>query len=68
MSVAKRLIIDSGKPVLLTFDAFGTLFKPRESIACLYAQGARRHGLSGFSDKEIGDSFRKGRLLTYMHL
>ena len=62
MASTKRLIIDRGKPILLTFDAFGTLFRPREPIATLYAQGARKHGLSGFTDEEIGARFRKGGL------
>lgn len=60
MSMSKRLIIDRGKPLILTFDAFGTLFRPREPIARLYAQAARRHGLTGFTDDEVGEGFRKG--------
>lgn len=50
MSVKKRLII--------TFDAFGTLFRPREPIAVSYARIARECGLSGFSDAQINKRFR----------
>ncbi len=51
MSRTKRLI--------LTFDGFGTLFTPREPIAKSYADAARKYGLSGFTDDEIGSSFRE---------
>ncbi|KAL6718984.1 hypothetical protein ACLMJK_003219 [Lecanora helva] len=45
--------------LLLTFDAFGTLFVPRESIAKSYADAARKYGLSGFSNDDIALQFRK---------
>ena len=48
--------------LLLTLDAFGTLFIPREPIAKQYGDVARRHGLTGFSNEEISSSFRKGEL------
>jgi len=44
--------------LLLTFDAFGTLFQPRETIGKSYADLARKHGLSGFSENQIDSSFR----------
>lgn len=44
----------------LTFDAFGTLFYPRQPIATQYATVAREHGLSGFTDEEIGTRFKDG--------
>ncbi|KAF2761264.1 haloacid dehalogenase [Pseudovirgaria hyperparasitica] len=43
--------------LFLAFDAFGTLFAPKEPIAKQYSDIARRHGLSGFSDEEIKSSF-----------
>ena len=46
--------------ICLTFDAFGTLFHPRERIGKQYADVARQHGLSGFTDDEIDDGFRIG--------
>ncbi len=46
--------------VVLTVDAFGTLFTPREPIAKQYSHVARKHGLSGFTDEEVGTSFRTG--------
>lgn len=49
-----------GRPCLLTFDAFGTLFHPRKPIGLQYAEVARKHGLSGFTNEEVGASFRKG--------
>ena len=51
MSVRERLIV--------TFDAFGTLFTPREPIAKSYATIARKYGLSGFSDDQIASRFRE---------
>ena len=48
--------------LLLTLDAFGTLFVPREPIAKQYSDVARRYGLKGVSDKEVGLSFRRGKL------
>ena len=60
MSAVKRLIIDADKPILLTFDAFGTLFTPRKPVESLYTETARKHGLSGFTDQDIGTRFREG--------
>ena len=47
-------------PTLLTLDAFGTLFSPKEPIAKQYGDVARSLGLQGFSDEEVGAAFRKG--------
>ncbi|OCK76663.1 hypothetical protein K432DRAFT_283642, partial [Lepidopterella palustris CBS 459.81] len=47
------------KNLLLAFDAFGTLFTPRAPIATQYGEIARLHGLSGFSDDELKESFRR---------
>lgn len=46
------------RQLVLTFDAFGTLFTPREPIGQSYASTARRHGLSGFTDEQIASSFQ----------
>lgn len=46
---------------MLTLDAFGTLFYPRQSIGRLYGEMARMHGLSGFTDQDVDVSFRKGK-------
>ena len=48
------------RAIVLTVDAFGTLFTPREPIAKQYSHVARKHGLSGFTDEEVGTSFRTG--------
>ena len=45
---------------LVTFDAFGTLFTPKEPIPKQYGDAARRRGLSGFTNEDVGESFRKG--------
>ncbi|SLM34869.1 HAD-like domain [Lasallia pustulata] len=50
--------IPTRKSLCLTFDAFGTLFHPRQPIATQYAAAAREHGLSGFTDVEIGRRFK----------
>ncbi|KAL7822490.1 hypothetical protein V8C26DRAFT_389101 [Trichoderma gracile] len=39
--------------LLLCFDAFGTLFRPKGEVAQQYALVARQCGLTGFSDKEL---------------
>ncbi len=48
------------RAIVLTVDAFGTLFTPREPIAKQYGHVARKHGLSGFTDADVGTSFRSG--------
>ena len=48
------------RAVVLTLDAFGTLFTPREPVAKQYGHVARKHGLSGFTDEEVGLNFRAG--------
>ena len=53
MSARKRLV--------LTFDAFGTLFTPRAPIGKQYADIAKKHGLRGFTAQEIGENFGKGK-------
>ncbi|KAL8698769.1 MAG: hypothetical protein Q9224_001699 [Gallowayella concinna] len=48
-----------GRPLVLTFDAFGTLFHPCKPIGQQYAETARKHGLTGFTDQDLEASFRK---------
>ncbi len=48
----------SRRNLLLCFDAFGTLFKPKRPIAQQYGEVARQCGLGGFSDEELQASFR----------
>lgn len=50
--------ISRNRHLVLTFDAFGTLFYPRRPIGQQYAEVARRHGLSGFTDQDVGIGFR----------
>ncbi|KAI9699916.1 MAG: hypothetical protein M1820_006978 [Bogoriella megaspora] len=45
--------------LLICFDAFGTLFYPKRSIAEQYGKVARQHGLSGFTNHQIHENFRK---------
>ncbi|KAI4286180.1 MAG: hypothetical protein L6R38_000076 [Xanthoria sp. 2 TBL-2021] len=47
------------RPLVLTFDAFGTLFEPRQSIGQQYADAARTHGLTGLTNQHVEASFRK---------
>ena len=47
------------KNILLAFDAFGTLFTPRQPIAAEYGYLARRHGLLGLREEDIDTSFQK---------
>lgn len=48
------------RPLVLTFDAFGTLFYPRQPVAQQYAEIARKYGLSGLNEEDVGTSFRNG--------
>ncbi|KAL8812022.1 MAG: hypothetical protein Q9200_001354 [Gallowayella weberi] len=51
-----------GRHLVLTFDAFGTLFYPRQPIGQQYAETARTYGLSGFTDQDVEENFRKDSL------
>ena len=44
--------------ILLCFDAFGTLFKPKQPVAEQYASVARLCGLDGFSVDQVQASFK----------
>ncbi|EME77306.1 uncharacterized protein MYCFIDRAFT_42149 [Pseudocercospora fijiensis CIRAD86] len=46
--------------LLLCFDAFGTLFKPRLPIMQQYSDVARSYGLSGFTSEDVGKAFNIG--------
>jgi hypothetical protein len=39
--------------LLVCFDAFGTLFKPKRSVAQQYSEVARSLGVVGFNDKDL---------------
>ncbi|KAK0388912.1 hypothetical protein NLU13_2489 [Sarocladium strictum] len=43
--------------LLLCFDAFGTLFRPKRNVALQYAEVARQCGLTNFSDDDLRTSF-----------
>lgn len=49
----------SKRNLLLCFDAFGTLFTPKQPIAQQYGDVARSLGLGGFTDKQVQDSFKQ---------
>lgn len=46
--------------LLLTFDAFGTLFTPRLPIAAQYALAAQEHGLAGVNEADVRVAFKEG--------
>jgi len=46
------------KNILLCFDAFGTLFRPRQPIFKQYGEVARLYGVNNFSDEELATSFK----------
>ncbi|KAL9094738.1 MAG: hypothetical protein Q9165_003008 [Trypethelium subeluteriae] len=47
------------KNLLVCFDAFGTLFTPKSPIPRQYSEVARRHGVYGFSEDQLGSAFKK---------
>ncbi|KAK8130598.1 hypothetical protein PG999_002978 [Apiospora kogelbergensis] len=54
------MAIGIGKPnLLLCFDAFGTLFKPKHTVALQYAEIARQCGITNFTDKQVHSSFKR---------
>lgn len=57
MRVSQRLSRE--KNLLLSFDAFGTLFTPKAPIATQYGEIAKFHGLAGFTDDELNASFKR---------
>ncbi|KAJ6443178.1 putative haloacid dehalogenase protein [Purpureocillium lavendulum] len=53
------MVVAMARPhLLLCFDAFGTLFRPKRSVAQQYAEVARRCGVTGFSDAELEASLK----------
>lgn len=44
--------------LLLCFDAFGTLFKPKRLVSLQYAEIARQCGITGFKDDEAQAAFK----------
>jgi hypothetical protein len=44
--------------LLLCFDAFGTLFRPKKPIIQQYSEVARRCGITGFNEDQIQSSFK----------
>jgi len=55
-----RRVVGRKLPRLITFDAFGTLFTPREPIAKQYSEVASQLGLSGITESAVQSSFRTG--------
>lgn len=53
------------KNLLLSFDAFGTLFTPKAPIATQYGETAKFYGLAGFTDDELNASFKRGEPLVF---
>lgn len=52
----------SKKNLLICFDAFGTLFKPRQPIAKQYAEVATALGLRDISEDAVEKAFKNGML------
>jgi hypothetical protein len=48
------------KHLLLCFDAFGTLFRPRAPIAVTYARCAHKYGIKDVDEDALAVSFKKG--------
>lgn len=63
MRASQRL--SKKKNLLLSFDAFGTLFTPKAPIATQYGEIAKLHGLAGFTNDELNASFKRGELLFF---
>ena len=48
--------------IVLTLDAFGTLYKPREPIAKQYLAVAKQHGLLNLTLAAVEQGFRTGMI------
>ena len=57
---ASNAVPMSKRNLLICFDAFGTLFKPKRPIQQQYGEVARSLGLGGFSDEDVNSSFKAG--------
>jgi hypothetical protein len=55
-----------GSRLLLTLDAFGTIFTPREPVVKQYLDVAQRLGLASLDESLLQDSFRTCGLLPFM--
>ena len=51
----------NARNLLVTFDAFGTLFKPRLPVPLQYIAVAEEYGVTGLTEKQVDSSFREGR-------
>ncbi|KAG0635982.1 HAD-like domain-containing protein [Tuber brumale] len=49
----------NARNLLITFDAFGTLFKPRLPIPLQYIAVAEEHGVMGLTEKQVSSSFKE---------
>lgn len=55
------------RSLLLTFDAFGTLFSPRGTVAQQYVNVAKQFGMKGLAVSEIDDRFKKGKIISALN-
>lgn len=51
----------NARNLLVTFDAFGTLFKPRLPVPLQYIAVAEEYGITGLTEKQVNSSFKEGR-------
>ncbi|PWW79707.1 hypothetical protein C7212DRAFT_273311 [Tuber magnatum] len=49
----------NARNLLITFDAFGTLFKPRLPIPLQYIAVAEEYGVTGLTEKQVSSSFKE---------
>jgi hypothetical protein len=56
-------MMSRGNALLLCFDAFGTLFKPRAPIHRQYDEIAKSLGMRGFDAEDIRRTFKTGKLI-----
>lgn len=56
-----RALLNPNRNLLLCFDAFGTLFYPKEPIPVQYTRHAEKHGIltSNNTDVRVEDTFKR---------
>lgn len=49
------------RPLLVTFDAYGTLYRPRAPVHLMYKAVAEEHGLRVKSEQALSEAFMQGK-------
>lgn len=57
-----KIKLDLTKPILLSLDAFGTIYHPKQTIVKTYIKYAKKYGLRNLDQKVVSEKFTEGDL------